>query len=75
MESAGLVTRVREAANKRIVIVRLTDAGEEMFDRLRGAAVAFDNRLRAGLTDNQQGNLERTLALLQANATAATSAE
>src|ERR1700734_827494 len=42
MDSAGLVTRRRDAANRRIHVVELTGAGEEMFLRLGAAALAFD---------------------------------
>src|SRR5215831_6145984 len=38
MESAGLVTRRRDAANKRIQVVELTEAGEQVFGQLRDVA-------------------------------------
>src|ERR1700723_1912485 len=40
MDTEGLLTRQRDATNRRIHVVALTDAGEEMFLRLRTAAVA-----------------------------------
>ena len=46
MESAGLVTRRRDPANRRLHLVELTPAGEALFLRLRDAATAFDRRLR-----------------------------
>jgi MarR family transcriptional regulator for hemolysin len=49
MEAAGLVARRRDPDNRRVQFVALTDAGEEMFLRLREAAVGFDRRLRRGL--------------------------
>lgn len=49
MEAAGLVARQRDPDNRRVQFVELTDAGEEMFLRLREAAVGFDRRLRRGL--------------------------
>jgi MarR family transcriptional regulator for hemolysin len=49
MEAAGLVARRRDPDNRRVQFVELTDAGEEMFLRLREAAVGFDRRLRRGL--------------------------
>src|SRR3989440_5942724 len=51
MESAGLVTRRRDPANRRLHLVELTPAGEALFLRLRDAATAFDQRLRAGLSE------------------------
>jgi MarR family transcriptional regulator, transcriptional regulator for hemolysin len=51
MEAGGLITRQRHEANRRIHVVRLTDAGEAAFARLAGAAVAFDQQLRRGFTD------------------------
>src|SRR6201987_2683012 len=48
MESAGLVTRRRDPANRRLHLVELTPAGDALFLRLRDAAAAFERRLRAG---------------------------
>jgi MarR family transcriptional regulator, transcriptional regulator for hemolysin len=42
MEPAGLVTRRRDPANRRLHLVELTPAGDELFFRLRDAATAFD---------------------------------
>src|SRR5580692_2840027 len=47
METRGLITRTRDAANRRVQVVALTADGEDAFLRLRDAAVAFDARLRA----------------------------
>src|ERR1700734_3155059 len=44
MDADGLITRTRDAANRRIQVVTLTDKGDQAFLRLRGAAVAFDTR-------------------------------
>ncbi len=44
MESAGLVTRRRDPANRRLHLVELTPAGDALFLRLRDAATAFDRR-------------------------------
>jgi MarR family transcriptional regulator for hemolysin len=48
--------------------VLLTDAGEQLFLRLRRAAAAFDGRLKAGLDDDEAGELRRLLAQLVENA-------
>src|SRR5580698_1951789 len=58
MDSGGLVTRRRDTTNRRIHVVELTDAGEEMFLRLRTAAVAFDQRIRVGISERELANLE-----------------
>ena len=53
MDADGLVVRRRDPDNRRVHVVELTDAGEELFTRLRNAAVAFDARLRRGLSDDE----------------------
>jgi MarR family transcriptional regulator for hemolysin len=67
MESAGLVTRRRDPANRRMHLVELTPAGEALFLRLRDAAMAFDRRLRAGLSPAQISQLEALLTRLRDN--------
>ena len=67
MESAGLVTRRRDPANRRLQLVELTPAGEALFLRLRDAAMAFDKRLRAGLSDSEVSQLEALLTRLGDN--------
>ena len=70
MEADGLVTRRRDPVNRRIHHVELTEAGEALFRQLAGAAIAFDQRLRAGLADSDIDVLERVLGQLHANVTA-----
>jgi MarR family transcriptional regulator, transcriptional regulator for hemolysin len=67
MDTSGLVTRTRDAANRRIQVVALTAAGEEAFMRLRDTAIAFDARLRAGLADTDLATLSTLLGQLSAN--------
>ena len=67
MESAGLVTRRRDPANRRLHLVELTPAGDALFLRLRDAATAFDQRLRAGLSEGDVGQLETLLTRLRDN--------
>lgn len=67
MESEGLITRRRDTANRRIHVVEPTDAGEEMFLRLRRAAMAFDRRLRAGINEDELARLEDVLDRLVRN--------
>jgi MarR family transcriptional regulator for hemolysin len=67
MERAGLVTRTRDPANRRVQRMELTEEGDAAFHRMREAAAAFDKRLRSGL---EEADIERTrevLARLQAN--------
>ena len=67
MESAGLVTRRRDPANRRLHLVELTPAGDALFLRLRDAAMAFDQRLRAGLSESEVSQLEALLTRLRDN--------
>jgi MarR family transcriptional regulator, transcriptional regulator for hemolysin len=68
MDGRGLITRTRAAANRRIHVVTLTDAGEAAFARLRDTAIAFDAKLRAGLADTDLATLSTLLGHLAANA-------
>jgi MarR family transcriptional regulator for hemolysin len=67
MEAAGLVTRQRDPNNRRIHRVELTDEGDAMFHRLRRSVMAFDQRLRAGISDDEIGALRGLLGRLQDN--------
>jgi MarR family transcriptional regulator, transcriptional regulator for hemolysin len=67
MESAGLVTRRRDPRNRRLHLVELTSDGEALFAHLREVASAFDQRLRAGLTEQDVDRLEALLARLRDN--------
>ena len=67
MESAGLVTRRRDPANRRLHLVELTPVGDALFLRLRDVATAFDRRLRAGLSEDDVGQLEALLTRLHDN--------
>jgi MarR family transcriptional regulator, transcriptional regulator for hemolysin len=69
MDEQGLITRRRDPANRRVHLVELTDAGEAAFERLRGAAGAFDKKLRAGFSDDEVADLEALLSRLAANVT------
>ena len=67
MEAAGLVTRTRDPANRRVHRVELTGPGREAFRRLLGAVTAFDRRLRRGLRRDEVDALEDLLGRLRAN--------
>jgi MarR family transcriptional regulator, transcriptional regulator for hemolysin len=67
MHTDGLITRTRDAANRRVQVVTLTEKGDQAFLRLRTAAVAFDTRLRTGLDDADLATLATLLTRLSAN--------
>jgi MarR family transcriptional regulator, transcriptional regulator for hemolysin len=67
MDAHGLVTRTREASNRRVQVVAITEAGEAAFVRLREAAMAFDAKLRKGLADTDLETLSTLLGQLAAN--------
>lgn len=69
MDADGLITRTRDASNRRIQVVSLTAKGDAAFLRLRAAAIAFDAKLRAGLDDSDLSALATLLARLSANVT------
>src|SRR3954452_18304871 len=50
LEAQGLVRRWREADNRRVQHVALTDEGEALFERLREVALRHDERLRSNLS-------------------------
>ncbi|MGH3290812.1 MAG: MarR family winged helix-turn-helix transcriptional regulator [Trebonia sp.] len=70
MDTSGLITRSRDAANRRVQVVTLTEAGEAAFARLRDTAIAFHARLRAGLGDADLATLGTLLGRLATNANA-----
>ena len=58
--------RWRDASNRRVQRVELTDAGIAMFDRLRDAAHKHDQRLRSRLSSGETAQLAELLDMLQA---------
>ena len=68
METAGLISRRRDPANRRVHIVEVTPAGDEMFVTLRAAAIDFDRRLRGGISEQETSRLRGLLAKLADNA-------
>jgi MarR family transcriptional regulator for hemolysin len=67
MESAGLVTRRRDPANRRLHLVELTPVGDALFVRLREAAMTFDQRLCTDLSVTETVQLESLLTRLRDN--------
>ena len=68
MESQGLLTRRRDPANRRVHLVELTEEGEAAFVRLRGAVVAFDQRMRDGIGEQELAGFRDILHRLESNA-------
>jgi MarR family transcriptional regulator for hemolysin len=68
LERQGLVERQPEPGNRRVQRVALTEAGEQLFLRLRRAAGSFEGRLRAGLGEAEVTELRRLLGQLTENA-------
>jgi MarR family transcriptional regulator for hemolysin len=67
LEDAGLVRRQRDPVDRRAMRVELTDAGEELFQQLRQAVIAFNRRLTEGLSEQELDRFRRTLARLGEN--------
>ena len=67
MEQAGLVRRQRGAPDRRAVQVELTRAGHALHARLLKAVITFNQRLRAGLSGEDEGTLRSLLHQLQDN--------
>jgi MarR family transcriptional regulator for hemolysin len=67
MEEAGLVTRQRDPANRRVHMLELTEEGEAVFERLAKAAIAFDRELCTGISDRDLATARRVLATLRQN--------
>lgn len=67
MERAGLLTRRRDPANRRMHLVELTPAGEEAFLAMVGTVTAFDRQLRTGIDGDDLALVERTLQRFRAN--------
>jgi MarR family transcriptional regulator for hemolysin len=63
MEKAGLVSRERDPANRRVHVVAPTPEGTRLFHRLRQAAIAHDRLLRHGV---HEADIATTRSVLQA---------
>jgi MarR family transcriptional regulator, transcriptional regulator for hemolysin len=65
LERRGLIRRWRDAGNRRVQQVALTEQGEALFDRLRDVAAGYDRRLRSNLTDAEVELLTALLGKLR----------
>jgi MarR family transcriptional regulator, transcriptional regulator for hemolysin len=69
LENRGLVRRWRDADNRRVQRVELTEAGVELFHRLRVVAQAHDQRLRSNLSEEDVQRLGELLDRLRSGLT------
>lgn len=67
LEHAGLVERRRDLVDRRAVQVQLTRTGHALHGRLLRAVIAFNQRLRTGVSSDDVETLRRVLAQLQEN--------
>ena len=67
LEKSGLIDRSRDPNDRRAVRVELTGAGDKLFHRLAKAAIGFDQRLRAGISDDELDSFRTVLARLREN--------
>ena len=68
LEQGGLVVRRQSEADRRAVRVELTEAGEEAYQRMLAAVIAFNRRLQAGIGRDELQQLEGLLDRLAENA-------
>jgi DNA-binding MarR family transcriptional regulator len=64
LEAAGLVRRVRDDRDRRVVLVAATDAGRDLLSRGRAARVGLIGALIAGLPDRDRRTLQRAATIL-----------
>src|ERR1700684_3315864 len=55
MDARGLVTRTRDASNRRVQVVALTESGEAAFVRLGATAMALEPKRRGGASGGERG--------------------
>jgi MarR family transcriptional regulator for hemolysin len=67
MEEEQLITRRRDPDNRRVQRVSLTEAGEQLFQRLLTHVIAFDRQLRAGMSEQLLAQLREALDVLERN--------
>jgi DNA-binding MarR family transcriptional regulator len=65
MEEAGLVVRVREGDDRRMVMTRITAQGRELLDELDAPVMALHRKQMRGLTDVQLRSLSDLLTLVR----------
>ena len=71
LERQGLVRRRQDPDDRRAVVVELTDAGHAAHARLLEVVIAFDRRLRSGISQEEVDTLRELLGKLEENVTVA----
>lgn len=66
LEGAGLIRRVRDAGDRRVVYAELTDEGRTVVDHAVEAHLAVEHELLDGFTSRERQQLARLLAKLEA---------
>lgn len=66
LEAAGLVERVRSAADRRVVVVRATAAGRALLERGRAARVRVIAELLGDLSERDRRTLDRAADIIAA---------
>jgi DNA-binding MarR family transcriptional regulator len=67
LESKGLIRRRRDADDRRLVNIELTEQGKEAFPRMRVCAMGVLNRFLRGFTQTEARQLEIFLNRMMAN--------
>lgn len=65
LESAGLITRERDAGDRRLVYAQLTAAGLEVAGRVATAVLASQQQMLAGLTETERAELAVLLGAVE----------
>jgi len=68
LEQHGLVERVHDRTDYRLVRLHLTGEGQEITQTLASVATAFNQRLLQGFSHEEQVKLQEQLARIRANA-------
>lgn len=66
LEASGLIRRVRDPKDRRVVYAELTDDGRELIDTAMESHLAMEQELLESLTAREQGQLARLLTKLEA---------
>jgi DNA-binding MarR family transcriptional regulator len=67
LESRGLVERHRDAADRRRLVLALTDDGKALLRRHRGKVTALEQEMLSSLSAEQAAELRRSLLVCRAN--------
>jgi MarR family transcriptional regulator for hemolysin len=67
LEQRGLVTREPSGTDRRAISVGITKQGEQAYQRMLGAVIAFNKDLQQGLTQDELEQLDQILTRLAQN--------